>query len=37
MKNNTLATYIHTHFSNDVIAENFCQSMEKYKKKLEFK
>ena len=37
MKNNTLATYLHTHFSNDDIAENFCKSMDKYKKNLEFK
>ncbi|EJP23266.1 cobyrinic acid a,c-diamide synthase [Peptostreptococcaceae bacterium AS15] len=37
LKNKTLATYLHTHFANDDMAENFCQSMEKYKKILELK
>ena len=37
LKNNTLATYLHVHFANDIIAENFCQSMDKYKKILELK
>ena len=37
LKNNTLATYLHSHFANDIIAENFCQSMDKYKKILELK